>query len=89
MYFIVQLKLLFMFGNLILLLFFKLILYYFRLIEKIYVVSASRKGRWNTLSYKLHISLLFPYIGIFILMVTKTVHLSLTQDLFIIRLRFI
>ncbi|KAG0754083.1 hypothetical protein G6F57_013690 [Rhizopus arrhizus] len=51
---------------------------YVWLIEKIYVVSASRKGRWNTLSYKLHISLLFPYIGIFILMITF--HIAEIQD---------
>ncbi|KAG1049005.1 hypothetical protein G6F43_008644 [Rhizopus delemar] len=37
--------------------------------EKIYVVSATRQGRWNTLSYKLHALALTPYIAIFILMV--------------------
>ncbi|CAO3689227.1 unnamed protein product [Rhizopus stolonifer] len=42
---------------------------YVWLIEKIYVVSATRQGRWNTLSYKLHVLLLTPYIAIFILMI--------------------
>ncbi|KAI9276520.1 hypothetical protein BY458DRAFT_472368 [Sporodiniella umbellata] len=51
---------------------------YFWLIEKIYVVSATRQGRWNTLSYKIHILLLTPYIAIFILMIIF--HIAEIQD---------
>ncbi|KAI9254295.1 hypothetical protein BY458DRAFT_521071 [Sporodiniella umbellata] len=43
---------------------------YIWLAEKVYVVSASRKGRWNTPSYKFHMALLSPYVAIFILMLT-------------------
>lgn len=44
------------------------ILIYIWLVEKVYVVSASRKGRWRSASYRFHMILLSPYIVIFILM---------------------
>ncbi|KAI8064628.1 hypothetical protein BC940DRAFT_305544 [Gongronella butleri] len=42
---------------------------YLWLIEKVWVVNAGRTSRWNTKSYRYHIILLTPYVGIFILMI--------------------
>lgn len=45
------------------------IVIYAWLIEKIYVVTSTRKTRWKTMSYRFHLSLMLPYVGIFTLMV--------------------
>ncbi|KAI9472181.1 MAG: hypothetical protein EXX96DRAFT_583159 [Benjaminiella poitrasii] len=45
----------------------KLVIYAW-LIEKVYIVSSTRKSRWNTLSYKIHVLLMMPYIAILTLM---------------------
>ncbi|KAI7906600.1 uncharacterized protein BX663DRAFT_497043 [Cokeromyces recurvatus] len=45
------------------------IVIYCWLIEKVWVVSASRESRWKTISYRFHIFLLTPYIAIFTLMI--------------------
>ncbi|KAI9308471.1 hypothetical protein BJ944DRAFT_156189, partial [Cunninghamella echinulata] len=39
------------------------------LIEKVWIVNAGRTSRWDTLSYRFHILLLTPYVGIFALMI--------------------
>ncbi|KAI9309515.1 hypothetical protein BJ944DRAFT_258375 [Cunninghamella echinulata] len=44
------------------------IIIYCWLIEKVWVVNAGRTSRWQTKSYRFHMLLLVPYIGIFILM---------------------
>ncbi|KAI9318628.1 hypothetical protein BX666DRAFT_1929839 [Dichotomocladium elegans] len=41
---------------------------YLWLIEKVWVVSAVRKARMQTLSYKIHLGLMTPYIMVFVLM---------------------
>ncbi|KAI9349346.1 hypothetical protein BD770DRAFT_326996 [Pilaira anomala] len=46
------------------------IIIYAWLIEKVWVVSASREPRWKTKSYQLHMILITPYIGILALMFT-------------------
>ncbi|RCH88074.1 hypothetical protein CU097_007928 [Rhizopus azygosporus] len=45
------------------------IVIYAWLIEKIYVVSATRQSRWSNKSYRFNLGLLLPYIAIFILMI--------------------
>ncbi|CEG80730.1 hypothetical protein RMATCC62417_15026 [Rhizopus microsporus] len=45
------------------------IVIYAWLIEKIYVVSATRQSRWSNKSYRFNLGLLLPYIAIFVLMV--------------------
>lgn len=45
---------------------------YFWLIEKVWVVSAVRRARLQTWSYKFHLILMTPYIVIFGLMVSAT-----------------
>ncbi|SAM04378.1 hypothetical protein [Absidia glauca] len=45
------------------------ILIYCWLIEKVWVVNAPRTSRWQTLSYRIHMLLLTPYVAIFSLMV--------------------
>ncbi|KAI8079426.1 hypothetical protein BDF21DRAFT_383657, partial [Thamnidium elegans] len=49
------------------------------LIEKVYLVTSTRESRWSTLSYKLHVLFMLPYIAIFTLMlVFHTVEVELT-----------
>ncbi|KAI9309514.1 hypothetical protein BJ944DRAFT_109754 [Cunninghamella echinulata] len=45
------------------------IIIYCWLIEKVWVVDAGRTPRWQTKSYRFHILLLTPYIGIFVVMI--------------------
>ncbi|CEP08590.1 hypothetical protein [Parasitella parasitica] len=45
----------------------KLVIYAW-LIEKVYVVSSTRQTRWRTMSYRIHVLLMVPYIAILTLM---------------------
>ncbi|CAO3646676.1 unnamed protein product [Cunninghamella blakesleeana] len=45
------------------------IIIYCWLIEKVWVVNAGRVGRWQCKSYRYHMLLLTPYIGIFVIMI--------------------
>ncbi|KAI8095196.1 hypothetical protein BDF21DRAFT_328569 [Thamnidium elegans] len=44
------------------------IIIYSWLVEKVWVVSASRESRWKTKSYRFHMALMTPYVGILTLM---------------------
>jgi hypothetical protein len=42
---------------------------HYRLVEKVYVVTSTRQTRWKTISYRIHVLLMMPYIVILSLMV--------------------